>query len=166
MVDAAYADAGRQPEFDPLSRPLVPLRGFDELKVGERYPCPARTITMAHFSAFQVVSGDNHPIHYDRAYCQATGHPDLLAHGLQVLSATAAGAGLFPHVIGPKLIGFVEVQAKFLKGVFPDDTLYPLLEITELVRQRTTGLVHMRATVENQKGELVLEGRHSYLLRL
>ena len=83
-----------------------------------------------------------------------------------MLSATAAGAGLFPHVVGPKLVGFVEVQAKFLRGVFPDDTLYPLLEIVELVRQRTTGLVRMRATVENQHGELVLEGMHTYLLRL
>lgn len=152
--------------FDPLSRPLVPLRGFDELSVGERYPAPARTVTLAHFSAFQALSGDNHPIHYDRPYCQANGHHDLLAHGLQVLAATAAGAGLFPHVIGPKLIGFVEVQAKFLKGVFPDDTLYPLLEIVDLVRQRTTGLVKMRATIENQHAELVLEGMHTYLMRL
>lgn len=152
--------------FDPMSRPMVPLRPFDELRIGERFVNPARTVTLAHFSAFQAVSGDNHPIHYDRDYCKANGHPDLLAHGLQVLSATAAGAGLFPHVVGPKLVGFVEVQAKFLRGVFPDDTLYPLLEIVELVRQRTTGLVRMRATVENQHGELVLEGMHTYLLRL
>jgi acyl dehydratase len=160
------AAASESKPFDPLSRPLVPLRGFDELVVGERFPAPARTVTPAHFSAFQALSGDNHPIHYDRDYCRATGHPDVLAHGLQVLSATAAGAGLFPHVIGPKLIGFVEVQAKFLKGVFPDDTLYPLLEIVELVRQRTTGLVRMRATVENQRSEVVLDGMHTYLMRL
>ncbi|MGE0045489.1 MAG: MaoC family dehydratase [Hyphomonadaceae bacterium] len=152
--------------FDPMSRPLVPLRGFEELKIGERYPCPARTITDAHFSHFQALSGDNHPIHYDRDYCRAAGHDDLLAHGLHVLALTAAGAGLFPHVIGPSLVGFIEVQAKFLKGVFPGDTLYPLLEITALEPQRTTGIVRMRATVENQKSELVLDGTHAYLLRL
>ncbi|MBV9330992.1 MAG: dehydratase, partial [Alphaproteobacteria bacterium] len=39
-------------------------------------------------------------------------------------------------------------------------------EIVALERQRTTGVVGMRATVENQKGELVLEGSHRYLLRL
>lgn len=32
--------------------------------------------------------------------------------------------------------------------------------------QRTTGIVAMTATVTNQRGETVLEGRHVYLLRL
>jgi acyl dehydratase len=83
-----------------------------------------------------------------------------------VLSFTAAGAGLFPHAIGEALIGFVEVQAKFLKAVYAGDTLYPKLTIAELKPQRTTGVVTMHATVHNQKGELVLDGRHVYLLRL
>ncbi len=89
-----------------------------------------------------------------------------MAHGLQVLAFTAAGAGLFPHVIGEALIGFVEVNAKFLKAVYPGDTLYAALEIVELTKQKTTGLVAMRATVHNQKSELVLDGTHKYLLRL
>jgi acyl dehydratase len=151
---------------DPLSHQLLPIRRFSELSLGEIFPLPSRTVTHAHFSAFQALTGDNHPIHYDREYCQVLGHPDLLAHGLHVLSMTAAGAGLFPHVVGPHLIGFVEVQAKFLRGVFPDDTLYPKLEITALTPQRTTGLVTMAATIDNQRGERVLEGSHTYLVRL
>lgn len=145
---------------------VVPLRGFDELKVGEIFNLPSRTINEANFAAFQTVSLDNHPIHYDAEYCQRLGHPAPLAHGLQVLSFTAAGAGLFPHVIGEKLIGFIEVNAKFLKPVYPGDTLYPALTISELTRQKTTGIVAMRATVHNQKSELVLDGVHRYLLRL
>lgn len=154
------------PTLDPFSRPLVPARTFDQLMVGERFPCPARTLTDAHFTAFQALSGDNHPIHYDRAYCQAQGHRDLLAHGLQVLCLTAAGAGLFPHVIAEKLIGFTEVSAQFLKAVYPGDTLYPLLEIAELKRQNTTGVVRMAASVDNQDGVRVLTGTHEYLVRL
>lgn len=152
--------------FDPAEHRVVALRGFEDLKVGERFVLPSRTITDANFAAFQQVSCDNHPIHYDVEYCRAQGHDGLLAHGLQVLSFTAAGAGLFPHVIGEALIGFVEVQAKFLKAVYAGDTLYPALEITELKPQRTTGLVTMQATVQNQRRDLVLEGRHVYLLRL
>jgi acyl dehydratase len=49
--------------------------------------------------------------------------------------------------------------------VHSGDTLYPMLEITELVPQNTTGLIAMRATVHNQKSELVLEGLHRYLIR-
>ena len=152
--------------FDPSDHRVVPLRGFDELSVGEVYALPSRTIGDANFAAFQTLSLDNHPIHYDVEYCKRLGYPAPLAHGLQVLSFTAAGAGLFPHVIGEKLIGFIEVNAKFLKAVFPGDTLYPALTIAELVRQKTTGIVAMRATVHNQKSELVLDGTHKYLMRL
>lgn len=127
---------------------------------------PSRTVTEAHFSLFQALSGDNHPIHYDRDYCKRQGHRDLLAHGFQVIAFTAAGAGLFPHVMGESLIGFVEQSSRFLKGVFPGDTLHPKLVITALTPQRTTGVITMRSTIHNQHGELVLDGEHKYLVRL
>jgi acyl dehydratase len=152
--------------FEPTDHRVVPLRGFNELRVGEVFNIASRTIGMENFAAFQTVSMDNHPIHYDVEYCKRLGYPAPLAHGLQVLAFTAAGAGLFPHVIGEKLIGFIEVNAKFLKGVFPGDTLYPALTITELTPQKTSGIVAMRATVHNQKGELVLDGVHRYLMKL
>ncbi len=152
--------------FDPEEHSVVPRRGFSELRVGEIFRAPSRTIGDANFAAFQTVSLDNHPIHYDVEYCRRQGLKAPLAHGLQVLAFTAAGAGLFPHVIGEGLIGFIDVSAKFLKPVFPGDTLYPALTITELVPQRTTGIVAMRATVHNQDGQLVLEGTHRYLVRL
>jgi acyl dehydratase len=152
--------------FDPEKHRVVPLRPFRELRLGEIFRNPSRTLDAGNFAAFQTVSLDNHPIHYDVEYCKGLGHPAPLAHGLQVLAFTAAGAGLFPHVIGESLIGFVEVSAKFLKAVYPGDTLYPALEIVELIAQRTTGVVAMRATGHNQKRELVLDGTHKYLLRL
>ena len=145
---------------------IVPAKRFDDFKVGDRYPLPSRTLGDGNFTAFQAVSLDNHPIHYDEEYCRALGHPGPLAHGLQVLAFTAAGAGLFPHEIGESLLGMVEVRAKLLKSAYPGDTLYPLLEIAELKRQRTTGLITMRATITNQRGETVLEGEHVYLVRL
>ena len=153
-------------DFDKTDHRVMPLRGFEELRIGEVFKSPSRTLGDANFAAFQTVSLDNHPIHYDVEYCKRLGHPAPLAHGLQVLSFTAAGAGLFPHVIGESLIGFIEVSAKFLKAVYPGDTLYPALTITDLVPQRTTGIVAMWATVHNQKSELVLDGVHKYLLKL
>jgi acyl dehydratase len=145
---------------------LVPAKTFDDLKVGDCYPLPSRTLGDGNFAAFQAVSLDNHPIHYDVEYCKALGHPGPLAHGLQVLCFTAAGAGLFPHEIGDILLGMVEVRAKILRSAYPGDTLFPRLEITALKRQRTTGLVTMAAFVDNQRGERILDGEHTYLLRL
>jgi acyl dehydratase len=142
------------------------VKSFEEFRVGEEFPIPSRTVTEAHFALFQALSGDNHPIHYDREYCKRQGHRDLLAHGFQVLAFTAAGAGQFPHVLGESLIGFIEQSSRFLNGVFPGDTLHPKLTIADLKRQRTTGVITLRSTIHNQHGELVLEGEHKYLVRL
>ena len=145
---------------------VTPAKTFDDLNVGDRYALPSRTLGDGNFVAFQAVSLDNHPIHYDDEYCKALGHPGPLAHGLQVLCFTAAGAGLFPHEIGDKLLGMTEVRAKILRSAYPGDTLFPSLEITVLTRQRTTGVVTMAARVINHRGEVVLDGEHVYLLRL
>ncbi|MEE2775976.1 MAG: MaoC family dehydratase [Acidobacteriota bacterium] len=141
-------------------------RGFEDLEVGERFYIPSRTMTEALFSAFQLASADNHPIHYDREYARERGHADLLAHGFQVLIQTAAGAGTLAHVMGDALIGFLEQSSRFVGPVYAGDTLYPELEITALEPQRTTGVVTVASTVRNQRGELCLEGEQRYLLRL
>jgi acyl dehydratase len=148
-----------------LHTPAHPQRYFEDFAPGETFPIPSRTVTEAHFLAFQAVSGDNHPSHYDREFCRRHGHPDLLAHGFQVLVQTAAGAGLFPFLVEESMLGFIEQSCRFLKPVYPGDTLYPRLEVAELKPQRTTGVVTLKSSVLNQRGELVLEGLQRYLLR-
>ena len=152
--------------FDPVRFHVAAQRRFEDLAVGERFRLPSRTVSLAHFAAFQALSGDNHPIHYDVEWCRRHGHRDLVAHGLQVLAFTAAGAGSFPHMIGEALIGFVEQSCRFLAPVYAGDTLYPELAIKALMPQRTTGIVVMAASIHNQRGELVLAGEQKYLLRL
>ena len=100
--------------FDPERHRLAPSRYFEEFHLGETFPLPSRTVTEAQFLAFQAVSGDNHPIHYDREYCRRHGHPELLAHGYQVLVQTAAGAGQFPFLVEESLIAFIEQSSRFL----------------------------------------------------
>jgi len=151
--------------FTPDAHRFGETRWFDDLEVGERFYIPSRTMTEALFAAFQLASADNHPIHYDREYCHAHGHRDLLAHGLLVTAQAAAGAGLFPHMIRDSLVAFLDQSSRFLKPVYAGDTVYPLLTITRLEPGRTTGVVVMRATVHNQAGQLVMEGEHRYLLR-
>lgn len=151
--------------FTPAGHKYPEQRWFDDYAVGERFYIPSRTMTEALFAAFQTASGDNHPIHYDVEYCRAKGHPGLLAHGYQVTIQTAAGASVLAHLMGDALIAFLEQSSRFLKPVYAGDTLYPELEITGLKPQRTTGVMTVRATVHNQKGELVSEGEQSYLLR-
>ena len=152
--------------FDPAGHRMVAeQRWFDDFRLGERFILPSRTMTDAVFLAFQAASGDTHPIHYDAEYCRARGMSGLLAHGLQTLIHTAPGAGLFPFLVEESLIGFLEQSSKFLKPVYADDTLYPALEVTELVPGRSTGVVTLRSTVFNQRKELVLEGTQKFLIR-
>jgi acyl dehydratase len=152
-------------QFDPLNFLLVSARTFEQLEVGEVFRAPSRTLTDAHSAAFQTVSCDNHPVHYDAEWARRHGHSAPVVHGLQVLAFTAPGATLFPHVIGEVFIAFTEVSCKFLGEVHAGDTLYPALQITDLIPGNGTGTVVTAATVHNQRGELVLSGQHKYLLR-
>ena len=152
--------------FDPKTHRMVAeQRWFEDFVLGERFVIPSRTQTSAVFAAFQAASGDTHPIHYDVEYCRARGLPHLLAHGFQTLVHTAPGAGLFPFLVEESLVGFLDQSSRFLKPVYADDTIYPALEIIELTPGRTTGVVTLRSTVHNQRGELVVEGVQRFLIR-
>lgn len=140
-------------------------RYFEDFEIGERFVLPSRTMTDALFAAFQLASGDNHPIHYDAEYCRARGMPDMLAHGFQVLIQTAAGAGLFPHMTDLSLKAFIEQSGRFLAPVYVGDTLYSSLEIVELTPGRTTGTIKMASRSVNQDGVVVFEGSQTYLLK-
>jgi acyl dehydratase len=153
-------------DFDPKTHRMVAeQRWFEDFVLGERFVIPSRTQTSAVFAAFQAASGDTHPIHYDVEYCRARGMPHLLAHGFQTLVHTAPGAGLFPFLVEESLVGFLDQSSRFLKPVYAGDTIYPALEIIELTPGRTTGVVTLRSTVHNQRGELVVEGVQRFLIR-
>jgi acyl dehydratase len=147
------------------SKNLGPQRYFEDFEIGETFYIPSRTVTDGQFAAFQAASGDNHPIHYDRPYCKAHGHRDLLAHGMQVLIQSAAGAGVFPFLVQDSLRAFIEQSSRFLAPVYAGDTLYPLLTVAELKPQRTTGVLGLASTIHNQDGVLVMDGMQRYLIR-
>ena len=138
---------------------------FEDFSIGDKYEIPSRTQTSAIFTMFQAASGDNDPIHYDKEFCKKKGHPEMLAHGLQVLIQTAAGAGSFPSEVRDSLLGLIEVSGKMLKPVYREDTLYPKLIVSKLISQNTTGIIEMKALVNNQNHVPVFEGYHKYLIK-
>ena len=158
-------DKANEPGFDPAAFLLVPAKRFEDLKVGDIFRAPSRTLTDAHAAAFQTVSADNHPVHYDAVWAARHGHSAPVVHGLQVLAFTAPGATMFPHYIGEVFIAFTDLSCKFLKEVHSGDTLYSSLEIIDLSKQGPNGLVTTKVTVFNQRKELVLLGEHKYLLK-
>lgn len=139
-------------------------RYFEDFTVGEAFKLPSRTMTDALFAAFQLASGDNHPIHYDVEYCRARGMPHMLAHGFQVVIQSAAGAGMFPHVVEDSLRAFIEQSSRFLKPVFVGDTLYCTLTVDSLQPGKTTGVLVMKTEIRNQHNDIVMDGMQKYLL--
>lgn len=139
-------------------------RYFEDFTVGEQFRLPSRTMTDALFAAFQLASGDNHPIHYDVEYCRARGMPHMLAHGFQVVIQSAAGAGTFPHVVEDSLRAFIEQSSRFLKPVFVGDTLYCTLTVDSLEPGNTTGVLVMKSEIRNQHNDVVMDGMQKYLL--
>jgi len=137
---------------------------FDDFAVGDRFGSPSRTLTDAHFLFFAGMTGDNHPIHYDDEYAKKTRFGRRLAHGLMLSSLTAVGASTLAPLIEDSIVAFLEQTTRFTAPAFVGDTLKPEHEIVALERKRSAGLVTLRVTLTNQRGELVLDGQHKYLI--
>ena len=139
---------------------------FEDFRIGQRFAAPSRTLTDAHFLFFAGLTGDNHPIHYDDEYArEKTQFGRRLAHGLLLSSLTALGAGALASHVHESMVAFLEQRSRFRAPAFIGDTVYPALEVSELIPKQGRGVLKMRATITNQRGELVLEGEHVYLVR-
>jgi acyl dehydratase len=139
-------------------------RFFEDFAVGDRFESPGKTLTDAHFLFFAGMTGDAHPLHYDDEYAKRTRFGRRLTHGLLLTSLTAVGASTLSPLIEHSIVAFVEQTTRFLGPAFIGDTVKPEHEIIALEPKRTAGLLTLRVTLTNQRGELILEGQHKYLI--
>ena len=139
-------------------------RFFEDFRVGERFRGPSKTLTDAHFLFFAGTTGDAHPIHYDDEYAKKTRFGRRLAHGLLLTSLSAVGASTLGPLIEDSLVAFVEQSSRFVAPAFIGDTILPEHAVVTLDRKRSAGLVTLRVTLTNQRGETILEGQHKYLI--
>jgi acyl dehydratase len=138
---------------------------FEDFQVGEKFHTPAKTLTDAHFLFFAGLTGDNHPIHYDNEYAKTTRFGKRVAHGLLVTAMTATGASTLSPLIEGSIVAFVEQSSRFLKPVLIGDTITPESEVSELMPKTNVGLLRLTTRITNQRGEIVLEGTHAYLIK-
>ena len=138
---------------------------FEDFRVGDKFKIPSRTMTDAHFLFFAGMTGDNHPLHYDQEYCKQTRFGRPVAHGLMVAGMAAVGASNLSPAIKDSIVAFLEQSSRFLKPVFVGDTLSVALEVVAVEPHRTTGVVKLKTAITNQRGELVMEGSHTYLFK-
>ena len=131
-----------------------------EIKAGESFNGPSKTLTDAHFMLFSAVTGDTHPIHYDNEYAKRTRFKKPVAHGLLLTSLGALGASNARD----RLAGLVMVEqgSTFLKPAMVGDTVSPKFTIERIWKVGSRRYCRVTTELLNQDDECIMRGFHVY----
>ncbi len=117
----------------------------------------AKTITEADIVLFAGVSGDFNPVHTCEEYAKKTFFKSRIAHGVIALGLVSAAMTKLPG-----LVIFLSDSNKFLAPVRIGDTITATGEVINARKDK--GIITLKTTCTNQKGEPVVEGE--WALRL
>ena len=92
---------------------------YIDIKVGQKASI-SRKITEKDILDFANIVGDFNPIHVDEKFAKKSIFKGNIAHGM--LTASLISAVLGNKLPGPGYI-YLKQELKFLKPVFPDDTI-------------------------------------------
>ena len=141
-----------------------PGLSFDDLRVGEEYRSPGRTVTEADIVIFAGLSGDYNVLHTDAEHMKSSLFGERIAHGLLVLSIQqgllerSMPARAQEHLVG--------IKWKFKGPVKIGDTLHVRARIAAKrdSDKLEWGLVTVEREVVNQVGEVVQSGETEHLV--
>ncbi|MCC7464121.1 MAG: phenylacetic acid degradation bifunctional protein PaaZ [Gammaproteobacteria bacterium] len=140
----------RDPGRHPFRKP------FDELRLGDTFRSPERTVTVQDIEAFAALSGDHFYAHMDPA--AAARNPlfgGRVAHGYFLI---AAAAGLFVDpAYGPVLGNYGLDSLRYVKPARPGDRIKVRLTCMQksLRADKGWGEVRWDTEITNQDGETV-----------
>jgi oxepin-CoA hydrolase/3-oxo-5,6-dehydrosuberyl-CoA semialdehyde dehydrogenase len=132
---------------------------FEELSVGDTLFTHRRTVTEADVVNFAGLSGDHFYAHVDDLAAQRSIFERRVAHGYFVVSA-AAGLFVDPGE-GPVLANYGLESLRFVKPVYPGDTIQVRLTVKQKIAKETPpdgvpqGVVAWDVEVTNQNAEAV-----------
>jgi len=110
-----------------------------------------KTITEADIVLFAGVSGDFNPVHTCEEYAKKTFFGGRIAHGVIALGLISAAMTKLPG-----LVIFLSDSNKFLAPVRIGDTIAATGEVINARKDK--GIITLKTTCTNQKGENVVEG--------
>ena len=137
---------------------------FEDFEPGRRFDHHwGRTVNESDNTLFTTLTLHYNPTYFNAEYARASGYDDVIVNPLLVFNMVF---GLSVEDLSEGGEPFLGVDAMVHHApVYAGDTLYPLLTVSEITPQTTTGVLAMRATVHNQDSVLVFEGEHRYLIR-
>ena len=119
-----------------------------------------KTVTEEDIVSFANATGDQQPLHLDDAFAAKTRFKRRIAHGMLSagLISAALGIKLAPHAT----VVYLSQTLRFLRPVFPGDTITARLEVTAVDTERS--FVTCSTECVNQDGTSVLSGEATVLL--
>ena len=125
---------------------------FESIVVGDSRSI-VKKITVEDVRKFVEMTGDDNPLHIDRAFAESTSFKDVVVHGM-------LGASFISTVIGTKLPGpgalWVSQNMEFLLPVRLGDEL--TITCTVLRKHEKERLLELETVITNQARQKVLSG--------
>jgi acyl dehydratase len=139
-------------------------RAFDDIKIGEEFVSPGRTVTETDIVVFAGLSGDYNILHTDAEHMKTSQFGERIAHGLLGLAIQQGLAGR----VAPELVElpFAGLAWKFRAPIKIGDTIHVVSRVTEKrdAEQPGWGIVTLQRRVLNQRGEVVQEGETEHMV--
>lgn len=141
-------------------------RYLEDFLVGDVYEhFPAKTITEAECHLFSLLTMNHHPLHIDKEYAAKTQHGQILVVGTLVFSLVVGQS--VRDVSGRAIANLEYSEIKHVAPVFIGDTVSSRSEVLFVAPSSSKpdrGVVEVRTTAENQRGETVLTFRRKVLV--
>jgi acyl dehydratase len=131
---------------------------MSQLSVGDfRQETLVEDLTRTQIVQYAGASGDYNPLHTDEVFAtQVAGYPSVFAHGMLTMGITAR---LLTDWVGDGRL--VRYGARFVKQVWPGDTLSARAEVTALRDTDEGPVADFTVETTNQHGDVVLTGTAS-----
>ncbi|HME70203.1 MAG TPA: MaoC/PaaZ C-terminal domain-containing protein [Myxococcota bacterium] len=132
-----------------------PKLKFHDMRVGLEYESKlVENLARTQIVQYAAGSGDFNPIHHDETFAtKLAGYPSVFAHGMLTMGLTGK---LLTDWLGDGVLR--KFSVRFVKQVFPGDSLVAKGIVRELKEEGDHGLVEIDLVTTNQRGEPVVTG--------
>src|SRR5256885_8786654 len=140
-------------------------RFFEDFEVGDVYRCRyGRTVTEAENTQFTLLTNNTNQVRFNREYGEKSGFGGILVNSLLTLSIVT-GMSVMDVSENGIALGWEEIRLP--NPVRPGDTLYEETEVLETRESKSRpeqGIVTVRTSGANQRGEVGIEFRRSVMV--
>ena len=137
---------------------------FEDLRIGQEFTSPGRTVTEADIVIFAGLSGDYNVLHTDAEHMKSSIFGERIAHGLLGLSIQQGLASRGEPAAAHGLLS--ALKWKFKGPIKIGDTVHVLSRIAAKKDgpDAGRGLVTVERRLVNQRGEVVQEGETEHVV--